>query len=116
MSKKRKKSHMTTKNTLPKPPITKLAEYTMDVNGVFTIVTDITDTKVFDKIYRQWWDDPATFMWCGESLVLYIKEKMPKCICVLKDDFNAAINDYEKRTGEKGFIPATKEEYEAENN
>lgn len=39
MSKKRK--HTTTKNTVPKNPVTRLAEYTLDVNGVFTLVTDI---------------------------------------------------------------------------
>lgn len=106
MSKKRK--HSTTKNTMPKPPVTRLAEYTLDVNGVFTLVTDIIDEKVFDKIYRQWFDDPATFMWCGESLGAYIKEKMPNCICLLKEDYKKIV---------KGKVtPATKEEWESENN
>lgn len=105
MSKKRK--HTTTKNTIAKPPITKLSEFTMEINGVFTIVTDISHND-FDRLYREWFDHPSTFMWCGESLAGYIKSKCPKNICLLKDDFD-------KITKGK-FIPATKEEYEAENN
>lgn len=110
MSKKRKKSHNTTKNTFPKPPVTRLAEYTLNVNGVFTIVTDITDDKLFDKLYREWFDDHATFRWGGESLAAYIKQKCPNNICLLKEDFEriAAENG--------GSIPATQQEWEAENN
>jgi hypothetical protein len=107
MSKKRK--HTTTKNTMPKPPVSRFAEYTLDVNGVFTLVTDITDEKVFDKLYRQWFDDPKTFMWCGESLAGYIKEKRPNNFCLLKEDYLKIIDG-------KGVIPATQEEWEAENN
>ena len=107
MSKKRKNT--TTKNTMPKPPVTKLAEYTLDINGVFTLVTDITDERIFDKLHREWFDHPATFMWCGRSLAAYIKEKRPNGICLLKED-------YERMIKGKGVIPATKEEYEAENN
>jgi hypothetical protein len=107
MSKKRR--HTTTKNTVAKPPVTRLAEYTLDVNGVFTIVTDITDEKVFDKVYREWFDDPATFMWCGESLAGYIKNRFPENICLLKED-------YLQRIKGRGVIDATKEEWESENN
>lgn len=107
MHKNRK--NKTTKNTLPKPPVTRLTEYTLDVNGVFTIVTDIVDEKVFDKAYREWFDHPNTFMWCGESLTAYIKNKFPKNICLLKDDYLKAIKG-------KGVISATKEEWESENN
>lgn len=106
---KRKKSHRTTKNTMPKPPVTRLAEYTLNVNGVFTLVTDIIDEKVLDKVYREWFDHPSTFRWCGESLAAYIKEKFPNKICLLKEDYLKAIKG-------KGVISATKEEYEAENN
>jgi len=106
MGKKRK--HKTTKNTMPKPPVTRLAEYTLDVNGVFTLVSDITDEKLFDKLYREWFDHPSTFMWCAESLIMYIKSKYSKSICLLKED-------YEKLTKGK-VIHATKEEWEAENN
>lgn len=105
---KKKRRHKTTKNTMPKPPVTRLAEYTLDINGVFTIVTDITDAKIFDKVYRQWFYDPTTFMWCGESLTAYIKDKFPNNICLLK-------GDYKKLIKGKGVIPATKEEWEAEN-
>lgn len=106
MSKKRK--HTTTKNTMPKPPVTRLAEYTLNVNGKFTLVTNISET-VFDMLYKKWFDDPETVQWCGESLAAYLKEKLPNNICLLKED-------YEKIIKGKGVIDATKEEYEAENN
>ena len=93
---------------MPNPPVTKLAEYTLDVNGVFTLVTDITDEKVFDKLYREWFDHPDTFMWCGESLAGYIKQKRPNNFCLLKDDFKKIVGN--------NFTPATKEEWESENN
>jgi len=107
----KKKKHKTTKNTQPKPKprLTKLAEYTLDVNGVFTIVTDILDDKNFDKLYREWFDHPSTIIWCGESLVAYIKGKFPKIICLLKED-------YQKLIKGKGVIHGTKEEWESENN
>lgn len=104
----KKRKHQTTKNTKPKPPVTRLAEYTLDVNGVFTLVTDITDEKAFDKLYREWFDAPTTIMWCGESLAAYIKLKLPKCICLLKADYEEIVKGQ--------VIPATKEEWEAENN
>lgn len=109
-NKKRKKTHRTTKNTLAKPSVTRLAEYTLDVNGVFTLVTDITDEKIFDGLYREWFDHPATFMWCGKSLAAYIKAKRPNNFCLLKQDFEKIV----KENG--GSIPATKEEWLAENN
>ena len=106
MAKKRK--HTTTKNTRPKPPISKLLEFSSDCNGPFTIVTDITKPGEFEKLYLEWYDHPATYMWCAESFIAYVKNKIPKCICVLKEDFEAITKGQ--------FIPATKEEYEAENN
>lgn len=108
MSKKRKK-HFTTKNTIAKPPVTRLAEYTLDINGAFTLVTDFTDEREFDKVYREWFDHPSTFMWCGASLAAYIKVKFPNRICLLKEDYEAAIKG-------QGVIPATQEEWESENN
>ena len=105
----KKRHHLTTKNTVAKTPITRLAEYTLDVNGTFTIVTNITDSNIFDKVYREWFDHPLTNMWCGESLVAYIKEKFPDKICLLKDDYAKIIEG-------KGVVSATKEEWEAENN
>lgn len=92
----------------PKPPVTRLAEYTLDVNGVFTLVTDITDEKIFDKLYREWFDNPLTFMWCGESLCLYIRQKRPNNFCLLKEDYLKIV--------EGKVIRATKEEWERENN
>lgn len=94
---------------MPKPPVTRLAEYTLDVNGIFTLVTDITDEKVFDETYREWFDHPQTFRWCGESLAAYITNKFPNNFCVLKEDYLKAIKGID-------VIPATKEEWESENN
>ena len=45
----------------------------------------------------------------GSSLAAYIKNKFPNKLCLLKEDYLEAIKG-------KGVIPATKEEYEAENN
>jgi hypothetical protein len=106
MSKKRK--HKTTKNTIPKPPITRLRVIGVECNGYSELVTDFPTQEEFDKIFMEWFDHPATTMWCAESLIAYIKRKQPKRICLLKEDFDAIT---------KGkFIPATKEEWEAENN
>jgi hypothetical protein len=105
---KRKRTHKTTKNTMAKPPVSKLLEFSTDCNGPFTIVTDIVKEGKFEKLYKEWYDHPATTMWCAESFIMYVKRIHPNCICVLKEDFKAIT---------KGkFIPATKEEYEAENN
>lgn len=104
----KKRPHRTTKNTVPKRPVTKLNEYTMDINGAFSLVTDISPTH-FDKLHLEWFHHPATTRWCGESLAAYINLKCPKNICLLKED-------YEAKIAGKGVIPATKEEYEAENN
>lgn len=49
-------------------------------------------------------------MWCGESLAGYIKKKRPNNFCLLKDDFKKVVAE------NGGSKPATKEEYEAENN
>lgn len=106
MSKKRK--HTTTKNTIQKPPVTKLMVIGVECNGYFELVTNFSNQKEFDKIFREWFDHPKTIMWCAESLIAYIKMKQPNRICLLQEDYEAIT---------KGkFIPATKEEYEAENN
>lgn len=105
---KKKRKHFTTKNTMPKPPISKLRVIGVECNGYFELVTDFKTQEEFDKLFMEWFDHPETKMWCAESLIAYIKMKQPKCICVLQEDFEAIT---------KGkFIPATKEEYEAENN
>lgn len=77
----KRKKNKTTKNTFPKPPITRLAIIEGDCNGPFKIVTDFCsqqDTGAFDKIFRQWFDHPDTFMWCIESFIIFFKEKHPK--------------------------------------
>jgi hypothetical protein len=107
MGKKRKRNHTTTKNTMAKPPVTRLAEISGDVNGAFTIVTDYETSKVFDSLYREWFDHPKTFMWCVESLIIYIKHKRPNSICVLKEDF---LNITKGK-----MIHATNEVFESEN-
>jgi len=92
-----------------KPRITKLTVIRVVCNGIFDLVTDFPSQKDFDKIFMEWFDSPETNMWCAESLILYIKSKQPNRICLLEKDYNEAIKG-------KGVIPATKEEYQAENN
>jgi len=101
-------AHKTTKNTLTKPRVTRLSEITLDVNGEFTLVTEISG-KEFHKLYHEWFYHPSTKMWCAESLIIYIKIKHPNSICLLKEDFLEI-------TKGKGVTSATKEEWEAENN
>lgn len=79
-----------------------------DVNGPFELVTDLVSETIFDKLYHEWFDHPSTKIWCVESLIMYIKDKHPDCICLLK-------KDYDSLTKGK-VIEATKEEWEAENN
>lgn len=107
MSKKRK--HTTTKNTVHKSPIKKLRVIGVECNGYFELVTDYSTQKEFDEIFTEWFDNPATFMWNAESLIGYIKLKQPKRICLLQKDYDRLIKG-------KAVIPATKEEWEAENN
>lgn len=109
MAKKRK--HFTTKNTVAKPPVTRHSVIEGDCNGPFKIVTDFTTPKElaeFDRIYLEWFDHPTTRMWCIESFIVWFKNKYSNRICVLYED-------YERITKGK-VIPATKEEYESENN
>lgn len=106
MSKKRK--HKTTKNTVTKPPVTRLRVIGVECNGRFDLVTDFHTQEEFDKIFMEWFDHPDTKMWCAESLIIYIKTKQPKRICLLQEEYDEFIKDK--------VIPATKEEWEAENN
>jgi len=107
MGKKRK--HFTTKNTMAKPPVTRLRVIGVMCNGVFNLVTNFETQEEFDAIFKEWFDSPETRMWCAESLICYIKEKQPKRICLLEEDYYKAIKG-------KGVIDATKEEWESENN
>ena len=106
---RKRRKHTTTKNSFPKSPVTRFVKYTNNVNGVFTVVTDITDTIEFNKLFIEWYSHPSTFEWCGASFVAYIKNKFPKRVCVLEEHYDAFIKS-------KGLKHATKEEYEAENN
>jgi len=108
---RKKRKHTTTKNTRPKPPVTRLCVIEGDCNGYFKIVTDFTnqkDKEEFDKLYKEWFDHPDTKMWCIESFIIYLKGKHPNRVCLLHDD-------YIKITKGK-VIPATREEWESENN
>lgn len=110
MSRKKRK-HTTTKNTVAKPPVTRLAIIEGECNGKFKIVTDFCsqdETEKFDKIFREWFDHPNTVRWCIESFIAYFKEKHPNRMLVLYDDFKNITKDK--------FIPATKQEWESENN
>lgn len=109
MSKKRKRNHTTTKNTVPKNPVTRLRVIGVECNGVFNLVTDFQTQEEFDKLFMEWLDHPKTIMWCAESLIAYIKEKQPKRICLLEEDYHQIIKG-------KRVVDATKEEWESENN
>lgn len=105
----KKKNHTTIKNTIAKPPVTRLLVIGVQCNGRFDLVTDFFTQKEFDKIFDEWFNHPDTFMWCAESLIAYVKSKQPKRICLLQED-------YDKIVKGKGVIAATKEEWENENN
>lgn len=106
-----KKKHNTTKNTIKKPPVTRFCIIEGDCNGPFKIVTDFTSEKErveFDKIYLEWFDSPHTKIWIIESFISYFKNRFPLRVCL-------TYSDYESITKGK-VIPATKEEWESENN
>jgi hypothetical protein len=100
---KKRRKHTTTKNTIAKPPVHRMNNFQVDINGQVSIVTDISE-EVFARLYREWFDHPATFIWNGASLCGYLQANQPGKFCMLK-----AVYD-------KLVIPATKEELEAENN
>lgn len=93
---------------MPKPPVTRLMVIKGECNGDFELVTDFSTLDEFDRIYREWFDHPETKMWCVESLIIYIKSKQPERICLLKEDYD--------NISKGKVIPATKQEWEAENN
>jgi hypothetical protein len=106
-----KRKHKTTKNTITKPPVTRHSIIEGDCNGHFKIVTDFTTPKEleeFDRLYREWFDDPKTFRWCIESFIGWFKNKFPNRVCLLYEDYKAITKG--------NVIPATKEEWESENN
>lgn len=106
---KRKKSHRTTKNTVQKSPVLRFRVIRVEMsNGSFNLVTNYKTQEEFNKILMEWYDSPLTKVWNKYTLIDYIKEKEPNRICLLEEDFNRVTKDK--------MIPATKEEYEAENN
>lgn len=109
MAKKRK--HTTTKNTVAKPPVTRLCVIEGNCNGTFKIVTDFASDKdraAFDKAYLEWFDSPDTRVWHIESFLNYFHGRFPDRVCLL-------YSDYDRITKGK-VIPSTKEEWERENN
>lgn len=105
----KKKKHTTTKNTIAKPPVTRLLVIGVECNGRFDLVTDFHTQQEFDDIFQEWFDHPDTDMWCAESLIAYVKIKQPKRICVLQEDYDRLVKG-------RGVVAATKEEWERENN
>jgi hypothetical protein len=105
----RKKKHRTTKNTLPKNPVTRLRVIGVECNGRFNLVTDFHTQKEFNDLFDEWFNHPETRRWCAESLIEYIKKKQPKRICLLEEDYNEIIKG-------EDVIPATKEEWLSEQN
>lgn len=105
----KRKKHRTTKNTVPKPPVTRLRVIGVECNGRFNLVTDFFTQKEFDDIFMEWFDHPKTFMWCAGSLIAYIKEKQPNRICLLEEDYKEIIKG-------EGVIPATQDEWLREQN
>lgn len=109
MSKKRR--HSTTKNTIAKPPVTRLNIIEGECNGPFKIITDFCSPQEqaeFDKLYRRWFDSPDTGIWIIEGFINYFKLIYPRRVCML-------YSDYLSITRGK-VIPATKEEWQTENN
>lgn len=108
---KKRKKHRTTKNTVAKPPVTRLAVIEGDCNGPFKIVTDFCSQKEqaeFDRLYLEWFDHPETKVWCIEAFIYYFKAKHPDRMCVLHDDF--------KQITKGKMTKATRAEWEAEQN
>lgn len=103
----KRKKHLTTKNTMPKPPATRIRVIGVECNGVFELYTDFHTQEEFDKIFKEWFDNPETFMWCESSLVEYIRRKQPNRLCLTKNEYDKVKNK---------IIPATQEEWESENN
>lgn len=105
----KKKKHRTTKNTVAKPPVTRLRVIRVECNGRFDLVTDFHTQEEFDRLFFEWFNSPETKMWHAPTLIAYIKAKQPNRICMLQED-------YDLLTKGKGVIHATKKEWEQENN
>lgn len=89
MSKYKKNYSWTTKNTIPEPPETRLAEVTLDFNGVFTLVTNISEIE-FARHYRKWQHYYSSkYLLGGRSFASYMTCRLPYKICMLKEDYEA---------------------------
>lgn len=105
----RKRNYKTTKNTMPKPPVSRFRIIRVEMsNSSFNLATDFKTQEEFNKVLMEWYDSPKTKIWDKYSLMSFIKAKDPNRICVLEEDFN--------RLTKGKIIPATKEEWERENN
>lgn len=88
-------------------PITKLAVFKVqfDSGMKFEIFHNLTEKEIGD-LFDWWVGLPIPFS--EDKFIFFVKYQHPGCICVSKAD-------YDKITKGKA-IPATKEEYEVENN
>lgn len=94
---------------MPKPPVSRIRIIRVEMsNGSFNLATDFKTQDEFDKVFMEWYDSPMTKVWDKYNLIAFVKTKEPNRICVLEEDFNRITKDK--------TIPATKEEWEAENN
>lgn len=93
------------------PPVTRLTVASVELsNGVkFQLVHDLKESggnKSFEGSYKQWIKKTRDFT--ANSFIRFVKNRQPDSIFLLKEDFD--------RITEGKTIPATKEEYDAENN
>lgn len=96
---------------MPLPPVSRFLVIESNCNGPFKIVTDMASAKefkLFEQCYIEWFDNPLTKDWVIESFLIYFKQKYPDKICLLYADYERIIKNK--------MIPATREEWEAEQN
>lgn len=107
-NKKRKRNHRTTKNTVTRPPVTRMMEYSGDCNGPYTILTDHPISFEFQQIYETWFESPDTRIWNIHSFIEWFKDNYPKYMIMLKSDYDKMLSD--------GIVEsATEQEWEEEN-
>jgi hypothetical protein len=87
-------------------PVTRLTVAHVELsNGTkFSLVHDL-DQAIWARLLDRWKRKASTLT--QASLIFWVKDRRPHCICVSKKDFD------EITAGKS--VPATKEEYEAEN-
>ena len=91
----------------PLPPVTRLILCRLNLpdGTFFEVITDL-DISQWDSLSNKWLRKAKRLT--QESIIVYVKERKPFCICVSKED-------YDSITAGK-VIPATKEDWEKENN